>query len=75
MRWRLAISQRTARSPRQGVRPPTFTAPEDESAGYLYICFMGKQLLRIGEYPGGTKPRPPTELIGISRSGLFDPEN
>ena len=36
---------------------------------------MGKQLLRIGEYPGGTKPRPTTEQIGIGRSDLIDPEN
>ena len=39
------------------------------------FTFMGKQISRIGEYQGSTKPRATTELIGIGRSDLIDPEN
>lgn len=38
------------------------------------MCFMGEQITRIGRYAGGrTTPRETTEVMGIGRSDLIDP--
>lgn len=39
------------------------------------MTFMGKQITRIGKYDGGkTSARATTEIIGVGRSNLIDPE-
>ena len=38
------------------------------------MTFMGKQISRIGKYDGGkTSARATTEIIGVGRSDLIDP--
>lgn len=38
------------------------------------MAFMGKQISRIGKYDGGkTSARATTEIIGVGRSNLIDP--